>query len=62
MRQTCLAILAALGCAAASASAASADHHPHQSILYRITVLPSLGGAVANSRGKSINDFGVVAG
>jgi len=62
MRKTCLAILAALGCAAASASAASADHHPHQSILYRITVLPSLGGAVANSRGKSINDFGVVAG
>ena len=62
MRQTCLAILTALGCVAASASAASADPHRHRSNLYRITVLPALGGTVANSRGKSINDFGVVAG
>jgi probable HAF family extracellular repeat protein len=64
MRQISLAIIAALGGALVSgaAIAASADHHPHSQPLYRITALPSLGGSAANSRGKSINDFGLVSG
>jgi probable HAF family extracellular repeat protein len=65
VRQISFAILVALGCvavaASASASHANTQHNP-QPVHYRITVLPSLGGAVLNSRGKSINDFGVVAG
>jgi probable HAF family extracellular repeat protein len=64
MRQITFAILLALGLVAASstsAAPANSQHHD-QPIRYRVTVLPSLGGAVANSRGKSINDFGVVAG
>ncbi len=62
--QTSLAILLALGCGAASSAIAApaSARHDNQPLHYRITVLPSLGGAVLNSRGKSINDFGLVAG
>jgi probable HAF family extracellular repeat protein len=63
MRQISLALVVALGGAFASESAnAASTNHPHPQTLYRVTVLPSLGGTVANSRGKSINDFGLVAG
>ncbi|MBA8884359.1 hypothetical protein [Dokdonella fugitiva] len=56
------AIAAALGVAAPAAFARPAPHpasFPH----YRVTVLPALdGGVAANTRGKSINDLGLVAG
>jgi probable HAF family extracellular repeat protein len=57
MRQITFALVAALGIAAPAAFAAAATVH------YRVTVLPALDGSVAaNSRGKSINDLGLVAG
>jgi len=57
MRQITFALVAALGITAPAAFAAAATVH------YRVTVLPALDGNVAaNSRGKSINDLGLVAG
>ncbi|MBA8886618.1 putative HAF family extracellular repeat protein [Dokdonella fugitiva] len=57
MRQITFALVAALGITAPVAFAAAATVH------YRVTVLPALDGNVAaNSRGKSINDLGLVAG